>query len=136
MSRGGTRKSWKNIFYSKWFLCLNCVVLVLITYASVRNFYYDYQVQKEIKKFQQQAENLKAKNIQTLEVLKHVKSQNFVEEKARTELNLVKPGENVLVVREEGGGETHRQDYDKVLKVEEEKNVSNPVKWWRYFFSN
>lgn len=133
MSRA-SRNSWKSIFYSKWFLILNCIVLIVICYASIRNFYHDYQIQKEIKRFQEQAKMLETKNLETLEILKHVKSQNFIEEKARTEFNLVKPGEKVVVIH---GSEKNNQNYGQIAQnmIEQEK-VSNPVKWWRYFFGH
>jgi len=126
--------TWQTIFYSKWFLVSNVIILVLVLSATFRNFYYDYQVRKEIRALEEQSKNLENKNLQTLELLEHVKSQKFVEEKARIELNLVKPGENILVIQGEPTTTSiNRQKNENMLKQEK---VSNPQKWWKYFFEH
>ena len=59
--------------------------------------------------------------MELLEVLKYVKSDSFAEEKARTELNMVKPGEQVLVVpKSEVKG--NRQENNSMIGL---SNISN-----------
>lgn len=130
--RNNKKNSWKDVFYSNWFLGLNATVLVLIIYASVRNFYYDYQVHKEIEGFKQQARALEMKNLKTIELLNQVKSQNFVEDKARVELNLVKPGVKLVIIN--GENQTTSTDRQEGSDMIEKEKLSNPEKWWNYFF--
>ncbi len=126
------KTSWKTIFYSNWFLFSNAIVLVLILYASARNFYYDYQLRKEISGFKEQAKALEAKNLKTIELLQQVKSQHFVEDKARVELNMVKPGEKLVIINGQKQA-TSTDGQDQVNMVEQER-LTNPEKWWKYFF--
>ena len=66
--------------------------------------------------------------IESLEILEYVLSEDFVEEKARTGLQLKKPGEQVV----------------RILNPKEDTNIegdslektfplNNPVHWWYYF---
>lgn len=124
---------WKNFFFSPWFLVGAILLIFGLLFNFSRSFYQDYQVRAEIRQLQDEARNLSAKKLESLEILKYVQSRQFAEEKARTELNLVKPGEQVAIIKSTGeakrGGQTD-------VKMIEWDNVPNPVKWWRYFFSN
>jgi cell division protein FtsB len=127
------RTKWQTVFYSQWFLLVNIIVLVLVVYTTLRSLYYNYQVQKEIKQFQEQAKSLEAQNIKTSELLKYVRSDDYVEGKARVELNLVKPGEQMALVTFPSSSLEHRQPKPVVV---EQKKLSNPKRWWNYFFNH
>ncbi len=101
--------------------------------AYVRAFYQDYQVRQEIIRLQEDARNFEAKKIQLLDVLKYVKSDEFVEERARMEFNMTKPGEQVLVLDASQPKQADRQGEDAVVRW---NRISNILKWWRYFFGN
>src|SRR3989338_5634201 len=89
---------WKNFFGSRLFLLVATIIAIMVMFGYGRAYYQDYLVTQEIDHLQDQAKSLEAKKMELLEVLKYVKSDSFAEEKARTELNMVKPGEQVLVV--------------------------------------
>jgi hypothetical protein len=55
-----------------------------------------------------------------------------LEQEARLKLNLQKPGESVVIIPGVGGG---RELGENVAGMEgENKAISNPKKWWNYFF--
>ncbi len=54
----------------------------------------------------------------------------FVEEKARTELNMVKDGEHVAIIKQEGEKGSRQPGGDLLESMQR----SNPRKWWNYFF--
>ena len=124
---------WKNFFFSPWFLVGAVLVIFGLLFSFGRSFYQDYQMRAEISRLQDEARNLSAKKLESLEILKYVQSRQFAEEKARTELNLVKPGERVAIIKSTGQLKRSGQIDEKMV---EWNNVSNPIKWWRYFFSN
>ena len=64
----------------------------------MRACYQDYQVAQEIRALQEQVNQLQKKKIESTALLSYVMSADFVEERGRTELNLKKPGERVLVI--------------------------------------
>ncbi len=127
------KSQWTKFFYSRWFFVTIIVLVILIVLAFLRSYYQDYQVQQEIQYLKDEAERLEAKKIQSLEVLKYVQSPNFVEDKARTDFNMAKPGEQeVIVTSPQEEAENDRQVENKVV---EWKGISNPIKWWKLFFN-
>lgn len=122
---------WKIFFSSHIFVLVVIIVAVMVAFAYGRAYYQDYLVRQEIERLEEQAEKLEAKKMELLGVLKYVKSDSFTEEKARTELNMVKPGEQVLVVAKRDALDNGQED-DGMVKWE---NISNYKKWFRYFFN-
>ena len=121
----------KRFFGSRLFLLIALVCVFLVAFGYARAYYQDYKIRQEINALRDEVGRLEHKKLESMEILKYVTSDAFVEEKARTELNLKKPGENVMVVTNpeaeksppiagEGQGEVSRL-------------LSNPVKWWYYF---
>lgn len=103
--------------------------MVVFSYARV--YYQDYLVRQEIDHLEDQVKIMQAKKMELLDVLSYVKSDDFVEEKARTELNMAKPGEQVIVI-DQARMQADGQADNSVLKLED---TSNYKKWFRYFFN-
>ncbi len=123
--------SWKNFFSSKIFILIVAIVAGMVVFEYARAYYQDYLVRQEIAYLEDQTKKLEAKKMELLDVLKYVKSDSFAEEKARTELNMVKPGEQVLVVSQLAS-ENGRQEKNPVVKWD---NIPNYKKWLKYFFN-
>lgn len=125
-------KSLVRRFYaSRLFLLISLVFVGLISLGYARAYYQDYKIKQEIKALEQEIRGLETKKIESLEILQYVTSPDFVEEKARLELNMKKPGENVAIVqRGEGSPEIAVQDYK-----EDNIELSNPKKWLNYFLN-
>lgn len=121
---------WKIFFGSRLFMFMATIVALMVIFGYAHAYYQDYLVMQEIRQLQDQAKKLAAKKMELLEVLKYVKSDSFAEEKARTELNMVKPGEQVLVVPKAAAD--NRQENSAVIGW---NNISNYKKWWQYFFN-
>lgn len=123
--------SWKIFFSSKIFILIVAIVAGMVVFEYARAYYQDYLVRQEIAYLEDQTKKLEAKKMELLDVLKYVKSDSFAEEKARTELNMVKPGEQVLVVSQLAS-ENGRQEKNPVVKWD---NIPNYKKWLKYFFN-
>ncbi|MBP6859283.1 MAG: septum formation initiator family protein [Candidatus Magasanikbacteria bacterium] len=123
--------SWKIFFSSKIFILIVAIVAGMVVFEYARAYYQDYLVRQEIAYLEDQTKKLEAKKMELLDVLKYVKSDSFTEEKARTELNMVKPGEQVLVVSQLAS-ENGRQEKNAVVKWD---NIPNYKKWLKYFFN-
>ncbi len=120
---------WKSFFSSRIFVLVIALVAIMVAFAYGRAYYQDYLVRQEIEYLEEQTKKLETKKMELLGVLKYVKSDSFTEEKARTELNMVKPGENVLVVPRAESVDNGQED-STVVKWD---NISNYKKWFRYF---
>lgn len=121
--------SWKIFFSSRWFVLVAAIAALIVVFGFARAYYQDYLVTQDIDRLREQAKSLAARKIELLEVLKYVKSDSFAEERARTELNMAKPGEQVLVVPKTAESDNGQEKNDVVGW----NNISNYKKWWKYF---
>ena len=126
---GVTNKKWRNFFWSRWFLAIGFLVVIFVITAFARAFYEDYQVRQEIARLQEDVKRLEVKKLSTLDALAYVKSEDFIEEKARLELNLAKPGEQIGLIPNVAGIKVGQKN-DNMLEF---KNLANPIKWLNYF---
>jgi cell division protein FtsB len=122
----------KNFFWSKWFLLMIFAAIVFVALACVRSYFQDYQVREEVARLQKEAADLESRKFATMDILKYVESNDFVEDKARTDFNLQKTGEQVAIIKKAGiiGQNDSGQVDNKVVELE---RISNPFKWWNFF---
>ena len=125
-------KKIKKWFFSYWYLLFMVVIFLAVTGAYLRSFYQDYQIKKEIDRLKKETAQMEVKKMQSLELLNYLKSDEFAERKARLEMNMIKPGEQAVVVKDLETVEKNRQSGDNVIK----SNLPNYKKWWNYFFNN
>ncbi|MBP7992737.1 MAG: septum formation initiator family protein [Candidatus Magasanikbacteria bacterium] len=118
----------ERVLLARWFLFLLLGLLIIIAVGYARAYYADYQVRQEIAKLQDEVRSLENKKFTSLQLLDRSQTENFLEEKAKTELNLKKPGENVLIIPEI----TQETTVPATTPVDEAV-LSNPQKWWYYF---
>ncbi|MFZ2190410.1 MAG: septum formation initiator family protein [Candidatus Magasanikiibacteriota bacterium] len=118
----------RRFFASRMFLVVAFVIAILVALGYARAYYQDYKINQEIEALQAQVKSLEHKKLESMEILKYVTSPEFVEEKARTELNMKKPGENVVVIN--GLVESNKT---KESNPVENNDLNNQTKWWYYF---
>ncbi len=117
-------------FASRLFLVATTVVLLITSLSFARAYYRNYQVQQEIRQLKNEVSELEGKTLESMDILEYVKSDSFVEETARIDQNMKKPGERVIVIKEvsdvQYGNAENPQQEDRGF-------FTNPVKWWYYF---
>ena len=131
MMRNPQSSPLRRFFTSRLFLIVIFAVIALTLFGFIRTYYQDYKVKQEIASLQSEVDHLQKKKFQSMELLEYVTSNAFVEEKARTELNLKKPGEHVLIIPNLQKTEESKQISPKT--TQSGQNLSNPIKWWYYF---
>jgi cell division protein FtsB len=124
-------RKFKKIFYSYWFLFSMLVIFTVVSVAFTRSFYQDYQVKKEIEYLKKEAAVLEAKKLRSLELLSYFQSDEFLEKRARLEMNLTRPGEQAAVIKGLNEEVDGQMEGDMV-----ESNLPNYKKWWNYFFNH
>jgi len=123
----------KNFFESSLFLFGAFVLTLFLLFIYARSYYQDYQVRKEIGSMQEEVKRLEAKKLESLEMLQYVKTPAFLEVKARTEFNLIKPGEKVAIIDSSLPKKDNGQTEEKVVESE---NMPVVLRWWQLFFKN
>ena len=114
-------------FGSRLFLIVLLGAVVLVAVAYARAYYQDYKIREEIRSLEDQVRTLETKKLESLDILKYVQSDAFVEETARTQLNLKKPGEQVVVIP------NAEERQARAIPSDNPQHLSNPMKWWYYF---
>jgi len=132
MSQKGkqTGSSGLRFFFSRGFVFLGGIFVLIAGIGYLNAVLRTNTVEQEIAQLEREREIRRAKRLESLELLEYVRSDRYVEEKARTELNLRLPGEQVIVLHGEASA-THKGPDGRVRDTRH--SVSNPLKWWYYF---
>ena len=131
------KKKKKNIigkiFSFNLFIAASVLVVVFLGTGLGKEFYRDYQIQKEIDSLQSDISVLEKDNYKLSQLIEYYKTDEYKEAEARKRFNLKKDGESVVVVRPN----PIDSEYDINEKNDnEESNLPNYLKWWNYFFAS
>lgn len=131
----GEKRQTKNWLLTPWFLGGAVVVFIFLAIGFGRAWYEQKQIRDAIASLEQEAARLESKKIKTLEALKFSESDDFIEAKARLDLDLVKPGEQTAIITpraEPSNAAASRQSGQNMVNSADHK--SNLYLWWQYFF--
>ena len=120
---------WYRFFSSQRFLALIGLVFILvIIFPLARTYSQRRLVEKEIDEVKKQISDYESQNQQLKELALYLQSDQSLEEQARLNLNMKKPGEGVVVIQE------RNQDAVQISATSSEEAANNLEKWWRYYF--
>ena len=120
----------------------NVIVIILLGVAfgreMVRRSYIDAQIQA----LQTEVDTLASSNSRLAELQSALQTESFIEREARLKLGLKKPGESVVVIKDQdktnmqGTVSTDPSDPLNLVIDDETSSPSlvNATKWWYYFF--
>lgn len=123
---------FRRILRLRVILVLNVVLLFFVVVSFGREYVRNYEIDKEIKNLEAEAQKLESENENILSLVNRLQTADYLEEEARLKLGLKKPGEQVVVIPEPEMDAAAGQEI--VLAANEEKEPSNPRLWWNYFF--
>lgn len=143
MIQRGKKNSFKKIFFNQKFLALvGLIVIILISFPFAKNAVKRYKINQEINGLKKEIADLQNKGVDLKNFVSSLESDQFVEEYARLNLNLKKPGEEKTVIKTDilgldlassSGGDSIF-DIPGRGKEEPIPEPSNPKKWLNYFF--
>lgn len=125
------------------FLIINVLLLVLVGWGFAGEFIRNRSMKEEIRRLEKQAEELESRNLKLNRLAEKYSGSSMLEREARLKLNLKKPGEEVVVVRDVGANETaehgssERDSSNPTVGAAEEDRTekqSNFNKWIKHFF--
>ncbi len=111
-------------FRTRLSLILGALFLLFVAVSVGREWFQNYSIQKEINALEEEAHRLESRRSELLELTQSLEGGGFLEEEARVELGLQRPGETVLVVETAAGSSSAEA---------ENRDQSNPVRWFNYF---
>ncbi len=122
------------IFDPKVFALGLLAILIAISIPISKNISKRYMIDQEIKELESEIARMEASNENLGKIINYLESDQFVEEQARLNMGLKRPGEEVVVIDSTGHIAKTENNIDGQTRGE--KEYSNPVRWWRYFFQN
>jgi len=143
MINQGKKSGLARIFFNQKFLTLvGLAVVVLVGWPFTKNAIKQYKINKEINDFKQEIAALQNKGVALKDFVSSLESDQFVEEYARLNLNLKKPGEEKTVIKIDDNGLSQASssigdqifDIPGKAKAVPDSEISNPQKWFNYFF--
>jgi cell division protein FtsL len=108
-------------------LLIAAVVMYLVVSVG-KVIYQSYSVNKEVDDLKLEITELRKLNKEQAEKILYYQSPSFREKIARERMGLQKPGEEVIVIVPE--------EKPKVTEENPDEKLSNPQKWWNFFFKS
>jgi cell division protein FtsB len=129
-----SEKSW----LLKALIFCGIIIFGLVSYAIFGEFQKKQKIESEINALKSEAERLSQKNSELLERITYFESRDFKEKEAKDKLNLQDPSESLVLIKPSPSKEMNEIDQNQKIafnKTENtNQNLSNPQKWWNYFF--
>jgi len=114
------------------------VILVVLSIGLIRSSIAVLQSGKRLEDLKKEVRALVMKKAELERSIEYKKTGEYVEERARNDLNLVKPGEKVyVIVGQESSGSGGTKVLSGATSKSKEKsqfNGTNPYKWYKLFF--
>ncbi|MCK4539691.1 septum formation initiator family protein [Candidatus Parcubacteria bacterium] len=130
------------IFHRAAISLIGLVVIIFISIPLARNASKRYNINKEVVKLEEEINRLKDKNGELGNMIDYLKSDQFIDEQARLNLNYKKEGEELVVIKNKEAEAVKADVEEKNIyniqgfnKRVKEKEITNPKKWGYYFFN-
>lgn len=143
MSTHNSQNAFFRLFRTRWFYIVNFVLIILVGVSFGREVVHSRDISIRIATLKKQQQELQAEHLAITDLKDAVQTETFVEGEARLKLGLKKPGENLVILKDQktatkspsrtpaDGGKTDTDTPDVIS----EKQLANSTKWWYYFFN-
>lgn len=118
---------WSRIFSSKFFLVTLIIMIALIGYSIFKARKDQQTISENIKSLEEEIAGLENKSLDLAEMIKYLRSDDYIDKEAREKLVMKKQGEKVVIVPEE-------KEKGAIMGTEE-LIKANWRLWVDYFFS-
>ena len=119
---------------------VGAVILLIISVVFIKSSFDVLKSKERLDEINSELSLLNEEKEKIEKEIEYKQTDEYVEEKARNELNLIKPGEKVYVVVEEGSESVVLSETDEIKQDEKEeidkKKQKNWYLWYRLFFDN
>ena len=119
---------------------IGAVILLIISVVFIKSSFDVLKSKERLDEINSELSLLNEEKEKIEKEIEYKQTDEYVEEKARNELNLIKPGEKVYVVVEESSGSVVLSETDEIKQDEKEEidkeKQKNWYLWYRLFFDN
>ncbi len=112
-------------------VAVNLIILAFLFVGFGREYWRNIEIERDIAALQAENERLAGQRLESLSLISDLSSEYYLEAEARTKRGMGEPGEQLVIVdlpdEETPEGE--------VLGIATDESISNPTRWWYYFFN-
>lgn len=121
---------------TKFILAGEFLLLSYLLYALTSYIYKNAQVDYHVQNFQETNAQLERENRKAAEDLMYYTSNAYIEKIAKQNLDLVNPGEQVIVISDELMQQPVSDTASSIQQdvISKYYGLPNPLKWWKFFF--
>ena len=130
----------KNLFFylfnQRTLALVGLIILIAISGPLYRNIKQRNNINNEIKEMEDEVKRLEKKNSDLRKMIDYLGSNQFLEEQARLNFGLKKPGEEVVVIKDNsiiGNINSSSVPRDEDISDKMMDKVNNPRRWLGYF---
>lgn len=132
-----TGRHWKKAAALPVFLFANVALLLVIGTSTIRETYRGWTVDREIRALEDQSAALEGRKSALETLTRDLVSPDRISVEARARLDQKLPGERVIVLQGISSTGTWQDETTAKASYEmPERQLSNPERWWRYFFQS
>ncbi|MGE5297669.1 MAG: FtsB family cell division protein [Acidobacteriaceae bacterium] len=117
----------KDILKSRFTTVVLVGMLAMVMFVTAKLLVQKREVDTEIGQLKSESDRINRENQQLSELIKYLGTSEYAERQAREQLNMQKPGEQVVVLPKESDQQNSASETAPVK--------SNPRKWLDYFFA-
>ncbi len=117
---------WSRAIYSSIFSIVLILVLIFIGYSIYQKKINQQNVDKRLDHLREEIQRLQDTNLELAEMIKYLRTDEYIETQARENLNLKRSGEKVVIISNEDNNTTKKND--------SQQNKPNYILWFEYFF--
>ncbi|MFH1866719.1 MAG: septum formation initiator family protein [Patescibacteria group bacterium] len=118
------------IITSRLFQIIAIVAMIIIVVAIVKNQMRKVELTQEINSLQAKINSFEQKNKELSNLISYFQTNEFREREARLRLNLQKPGEQVVIIPQNGESSVLGEQTSGGAGYQ----ANNWQKWWNHFF--
>jgi len=130
--------NFSKILNSKIIFFLAISFVIYLSFSLSEKLIVKKESSERVAGIRSEIQELAEKEAKLLKLQDYYNSEDFLQKEARRILGYQKPGEEVYVlIPQKGTIEQIEEKKEFVILEKEEvssKNLSNPQKWWKYFF--
>ena len=128
------------LFRTRWVYLVNILLIIVVGFSFGREMIRSRDIAKQIQSLQNQSQALQTQHLAIKDLKNAVQTESFVEREARLKLGLKKPGESLVILKNEKtenvtNQQIHNESTNGEVKTLERKSLANSTKWWYYFFN-
>lgn len=121
--------------FTKMFIVVEFFIVSYLLYTLTASVYKNYEIDQLIKKFEYENTQKEQQILQMKGDLDYSQTIAYKEKILKQNFNYVYPGEKVIYIVDNKNGEEQWQN-DEMKKKNNFSGLSNPEKWWKFFFDS